>query len=95
MEEKKSTLKEVIRESGINEKLNSLTIAQRKKIIITNFVVGLIMLFGNILITSHIRKSKIKEAELKVKQDSLEILSNEIDLMFEQIKIDTTEFNYQ
>lgn len=95
MEEKKQTLKDIVKESGINEKLNNLTTKQRKRIILIVFVIGLIILFSNVLLTSFIRKNTTNELDLKLKQDSLEMLSNEIDSMCKQIKIDTTEFDFQ
>lgn len=97
MEEKKQTLKDIVKESGINEKLNNLTTKQRKKIILIVFVIGLIILFSNILLTTCIRKNTTKESnlDLQVKQDSLEMLSNEIDSMCKQITMDTTYFDFQ
>lgn len=87
-ENKNPSLKDLIKEKcvGISERLNSLDTTKRKKIIIIFFVIGLIILFGNILITSSIHKTSSKEEiEIQATKDSLEMVVNEISLLIQTI----------
>lgn len=90
-----TSLKDIIKIKclGISEKLNAQDTNKRKKIIIVFFVVGLIILFGNILITNSIYESTKKEdIEQQAIKDSLQIIVNEIDLLIQTI--DTTSFDF-
>lgn len=90
-----TSLKDIIKIKclEISEKLNLMDNNKRKKIIIVFFVVGLIILFGNILITNSINESTKKEdIEQQAIKDSLQMIVNEIDLLIQTI--DTTSFDF-
>lgn len=90
-----TSLKDIIKIKclEISENLNSMDTNKRKKIIIVFFVVGLIILFGNILITNSINESTKKEdIEQQAIKDSLQMIVNEIDLLIQTI--DTTSFDF-
>lgn len=95
--EKEPTLKEVIKDRCIevDSKLNSMNIKKRKTIILLVFFIGISILIINIFITSYINKPKedVDNEEI-VMQDSLEIISKEIDILFKSIYSDSTAFDF-
>lgn len=95
--EKEPTLKEVIKDRCIevDSKLNSMNIKKRKTIILLVFFIGISILIINIFITSYINKPKDENIEKeKIAKDSLEIVSNEIDALFQSIYSDSTAFYF-
>lgn len=95
--EKEPTLKEVIKDrcSGVDVKLNNMAIIKRKTTVMIIFIVGILVLIINTLIASYINKPKDENIEKeKIAKDSLEIVSNEIDVLFQSIYSDSTAFYF-